>query len=284
MPQAYLACAGVRLRLLAMKLAIIGCGKMGSALIGGVVESGVIAAENIQAFDAYLPAVEQLVEARGVVAAESPEKAVEVAEVVLVCVKPGDVASLGGLLRAASGSKLVISIAAGVTLKSMVECFGERHRLVRVMPNTPALVGAGVAGIAPASGVTPEDLGLVERVFASVGRVIEVPERLMDAVTGLSGSGPAYVYTVIEALADGGVLMGLPREAALEAAAQTVLGAARMVLETGMHPGQLRDEVTSPGGTTAAGLEALEKGGLRVSLVAAVRAASERSAELGKGG
>ena len=271
---------GSRVRV--MNLAIIGCGKMGSALVGGIVESGVIKARNIHAFDAYLAAVEQLVEAQGVVAADSADAAVEAAEVVLVCVKPADVASLGGLLKAAAGSKLVVSIAAGVTLKTMAECFGDRHRLVRVMPNTPALLGAGVAGIAPASGVTPEDLGLVERVFASVGKVMEVPERLMDAVTGLSGSGPAYVYTVIEAMADGGVLMGLPRDKALEAAAQTVLGAARMVLESGMHPGQLRDEVTSPGGTTAAGLEALEKGGLRVSLLAAVRAAAERSAELGK--
>jgi pyrroline-5-carboxylate reductase len=255
---------------------------MGSALVGGIVESGVVAAQDIHAFDAYLPAVEQLVEARGVVAAESAEAAVEAAEAVLVCVKPADVASLGGLLEAVASSKLVISIAAGVRLSTLAEHFGDRHRLLRVMPNTPALLGAGVAGIAPGSTATPEDLGFAHRVFASVGRVMEVPERLMDAVTGLSGSGPAYVYTVIEALADGGVLMGLPREMALEAAAQTVLGAARMVQDTGMHPGQLRDQVTSPGGTTAAGLEALEQGGLRVALLAAVRAATERSAELGK--
>lgn len=257
---------------------------MGSALLGGVVKSGEVAPASIIVFDAYRPAVDQLVEARGVIAAASAEEAVKVGDVVLVCVKPADIASLGALLQGTAESKLVVSIAAGVTLGAMAEHFGDQHRLVRVMPNTPALVGAGVAGIAPASGVTPEDLGIVERIFSSVGKAMEVPEKLMDAVTGLSGSGPAYVYTVIEALADGGVLMGLPREEALEAAAQTVMGAARMVLETGLHPGQLRDQVTSPGGTTAAGLEALEIGGLRASLVAAVRAAAERSAELGKSG
>ena len=265
-----------------MKLAVIGCGRMGSALVGGIVKSGTFSGGAFLAFEAYLPAAEQLAESAGAQVAGSAEEAVQEAQVVLVCVKPADVASLGELLRGAEQGRLVISIAAGVTVASMHQFFGDSHRLVRVMPNTPALLGAGVAGISPGEGVTPEDLGLVVRVFESVGQAIEVPEKLLDAVTGLSGSGPAYVYTFIEALADGGVLMGLPREHAIKSAAQTVLGAAQMVLDTGLHPAQLRDQVTSPGGTTIAGIEALEEGGLRAAVLSAVRSATERSEELGR--
>src|SRR5262249_20848901 len=175
-----------------------------------------------------------------------------------------------------------VSIAAGVTLQHLAEAFGTQ-RIIRVMPNTPSLVGASAAGFAPAQGATPEDIAEVDRLFNAVGKAYRLPEHLLDAVTGLSGSGPAFVYVIIEALSDGGVRVGLPRDVATGLAAQTVLGAARMVVETGLHTGQLKDMVTSPGGTTIAGLHALERGGLRGALMDAVEAATKRSAELGKG-
>jgi pyrroline-5-carboxylate reductase len=179
-------------------------------------------------------------------------------------------------------SQLVISIAAGITLRAIAQGLGESTRLVRVMPNTPCLVGASATGFAPGAGATPEDAALVGKLFGAVGVVHRVPEQLLDAVTGLSGSGPAFAYLFIEALADGGVKCGLPRGVALELAAQTVLGAAKMVLETGQHPGALKDAVASPGGTTIAGLHALERAAFRAAAMDAVEAATQRAQELGK--
>jgi pyrroline-5-carboxylate reductase len=177
---------------------------------------------------------------------------------------------------------LVISIAAGVPLSRIAaELGGHQHRLVRVMPNTPCLVGASASAYAAGPSATADDIRLVDRLFNSVGKAIAVPEKLLDAVTGLSGSGPAYVFVMLEALSDGGVRMGLPRDVANVLAAQTMYGAAKMLLETGLHPGALKDMVTSPGGTTIAGLHALEKGGARAALMDAVQAATQRSAELG---
>jgi pyrroline-5-carboxylate reductase len=183
-----------------------------------------------------------------------------------------------------SGSKdgkLLISIVAGLSIASLEKAAGEKLRIIRVMPNTPALVLAGASGYATGTQATDEDAETAQKIFGGVGLAVRVKESLLDAVTGLSGSGPAYVYTIIEALADGGVLMGLPRDLALQLAAKTVAGAAEMVLQTGLHPAVLRDQVASPGGTTIAGIEALEAGGLRAALITAVRAATERSAALG---
>ena len=177
-------------------------------------------------------------------------------------------------------SHLVVSIAAGITLRQLQATLGTDCRLVRVMPNTPCLVGASAAGYAPAEAATAEDVVLVDRLLNSVGRAFRLPEHLLDAVTGLSGSGPAFVAVMIEALADGGVRVGLSREVALILAAQTVLGTAKMVLEAGLHPAQLKDMVASPGGTTIAGLHALERSGVRAALMDAVEAATRRATEL----
>jgi pyrroline-5-carboxylate reductase len=177
--------------------------------------------------------------------------------------------------------RLVISIAAGITLAALEDAAGVQDRVIRAMPNTPALVGKGAAGFCLGTRATREDAAVAKHLLGSTGLAVEVPERLMNAVTGLSGSGPAYIYLVIEALADGGVRMGIPRADAIQLAAQTVLGAAAMVMETGQHPAVLKDMVTSPGGTTIAGLAELERNGLRSALIEAVTAATRRADELG---
>jgi pyrroline-5-carboxylate reductase len=266
-----------------MKIGFIGSGRMASALLEGILRAGIVAPGGVVATDKIASAASELARRTGARSVASNAEAAANGETLMLCVKPGDVQAA---LREAGNlqGKLLISIAAGVPLKRLREWTAGGPRLIRVMPNTPALIGKGAAAYAAGEGATAEDLALAEGIFGSVGVVVRVKEELLDAVTGLSGSGPAFVYTVIEALADGGVLMGLPRDVALRLAAQTALGAAAMALETGLHPAQLRDQVTSPGGTTIAGLEALEDAGLRSALIGAVRAATERSGELGAAG
>jgi pyrroline-5-carboxylate reductase len=192
-------------------------------------------------------------------------------------------AVLAELAPAVTARHLLISIAAGVSTATIRAALGKDARIIRVMPNTPALVLRGAAAIARGKGLEPDDLGTAEEIFGAVGRAVVLDEEAMDAVTGLSGSGPAYVAIVIEALADGGVRMGLDRATALMLATQTVLGAAQLLSETGMHPASLKDMVSSPGGTTIAGIAALEEGGLRSTLIRAVERATLRSRELGRG-
>jgi pyrroline-5-carboxylate reductase len=207
------------------------------------------------------------------------------ADVLVLAVKPqAMVAVLEEVAGGIEGRHLLISIAAGVSLARMESRLAEGTRVIRVMPNTPALVGASASAFALGAAATEADGELVSRLFASVGLAYRVREELLDAVTGLSGSGPAYGYQIIEALSDGGVAEGLPREVATRLAAQTLLGAARMVLETGQHPAWLKDQVTSPGGTTLEGLREMEQGGVRAALMNAVRAAAEKSRRLGQGG
>ena len=264
-----------------MKLGFIGCGRMATALVGGVVEAGVFPAAAIFVNDCIPAAVEALSQKSGVVALADSAALVASVDALVLCVKPADaLAALRGMGDALAG-KLVISIVAGLSLAKLEEAAGATARVVRVMPNTPALIGQGAAVFATGSLATAKDAALVSKIFASVGTVAKVKEPLLDAVTGLSGSGPAYVYLVIEALADGGVMMGLPRDLSLQLAAQTVAGAAAMVLQTGLHPAALKDQVTSPGGTTIAGLEELEGAAVRAAFLSAVRAATERSQQLG---
>jgi pyrroline-5-carboxylate reductase len=203
------------------------------------------------------------------------------ADLLVLCVKPGDALPALRELGAAAEGKLLVSIAAGLTIAALQEAAAPAARVIRVMPNTPALIHRGATAYSLGTTATEADAAAVEALFGAVGVVHQVKEPLLDVVTGLSGSGPAFAYLVVEALADGAVLMGLPRELALQLAAQTVAGSAEMVMRTGQHPAVLRDMVTSPGGTTIAGIEALEQGGARAALIAAVRAATERARVLG---
>jgi pyrroline-5-carboxylate reductase len=268
-------------RLAEIKLGFIGVGSMGGAIIRRLLAGGFVHRENLVYFDPD-PARQAQMDELGVAAAlDNPE--VMHAPVVVLGVKPQVMpAVLNGVKEFARPWHLVISIAAGVPLAVLEGAFPD-SRVIRVMPNTPTLVGAGMAALAPGRGVTPEDLALGLDLFRAVGQAVIVEERLMDAVTGLSGSGPAFVAVFIEALADGGVKMGLPRPLALTLATQTVLGTARLCHEEEMHPALLKDLVTSPGGTTIAGLHALESAGFRGAVMDAVTAAAARSKELGKG-
>lgn len=266
-----------------MKLGVIGCGKMGTALIQGAIRSGVVAAGDVVGCDTYEGSRAAFAGSTGAAVVSGIADVASACEVILLCTKPLDVPSaLAELVKTSAGApRLIISIAAGVTLSALEKAASENFRVIRAMPNTPALVGKGAAGFCLGSRATAEDGRTAQSLLAAVGLAVEVPERLMDAVTGLSGSGPAYIYVVIDALADGGVRAGIPRADAVKLAAQTVLGAAAMVMETGEHPAVLKDMVTSPGGTTIAGLAELERHGLRSALIEAVGAATRRATELG---
>lgn len=266
-----------------MKLGVIGCGKMGTALVEGAIRAGVVRAEEVTGCDPVAAAREGFLQATGGTVVADAAGVAAVSEVILLCTKPQDVAAALGEMGRAVGAeeRLVISIAAGVTLASLEAAAPGHFRVVRAMPNTPALVGKGAAGFCLGSRAGSADGEIARGLLGAVGLAVEVPEKLMDAVTGLSGSGPAYGYLMIEALADGGVRMGLPRAEALQLAAQTMMGAAAMVLETGMHPAALKDMVTSPGGTTIAGLAEMERLGVRAALIEAVSAATRRAQELG---
>lgn len=256
---------------------------MATALARGLVAAGFSTTAQIVASDVVPAAKKQFADETGARVVDSNAEVATSAQILILAVKPQQMSGvLAELRHHLTADHLVISIAAGISLNAILSVLGHHTRLVRVMPNTPCLVGESASGFAVGGAATADDKALVERLLSSVGVAVAVDEKLLDAVTGLSGSGPAYVYQVIEALSDGGVRVGLPRDIATKLAAQTVMGAAKMVLETGQHPGVLKDAVTSPGGTTIAGLHALERGGLRASLMNAVEAATNRSKELGQ--
>jgi pyrroline-5-carboxylate reductase len=264
-------------------LGFIGSGKMATALVRGLLAARLTTPDRVIAGDALPEAQKTLADATGVKVTGDNRQVLETAQVVVLAVKPQVMpAVLSEIKPVVTPRHLLVSIAAGITLRQLADGLGKEQRLVRVMPNTPCLVGASASGYCLGPNTTAEDGALVEKMLNAVGRAHRLPETLLDAVTGLSGSGPAFVAVVIEALSDGGVRMGLPREVATALAAQTVFGAAKMVLEAGLHPATLKDMVASPGGTTIAGLQALESGGLRAALIDAVEAATKRAVELGK--
>jgi pyrroline-5-carboxylate reductase len=267
---------------MARRWGFIGSGKMATALIKGMLRAGIAPIEAILASDPLVPARTLLQLETGVSVSDSNLEVVEQSDVVVLAVKPQTMAGVLASVRSAVTTEhLVVSVAAGITIATIVHGLRPGTRVIRVMPNTPALVGEGASAYALGPDVRPDDETLVKTFLDSVGQSVAVAEPLLNAVTGLSGSGPAFVYLMIEALSDGGVRAGLPREVATLLASQTVLGAARMVRETGLHPGVLKDQVASPGGTTIAGLHALERAAVRGALIDAVEAATRRSAELG---
>lgn len=264
-------------------IAIIGSGNMGDALVGGLIGSGSSKPQNIICSDIRKDKLDAIKSKYKVRTTTSNLKAVAEADIVIYAVKPQLMASV--LIETGPKldmSKLVISIAAGVPLAAMESCIEKDMRLIRVMPNIAASVKEAATAIAAGAHATKDDVKLAMEIFNSIGKCIFLKENdLMDAITGLSGSGPAYIFLIVDALADAGVKMGLSRQDSLFLAAQTVLGAAKLLMETQEHPGQLKDKVTSPGGTAIAGLATLESGGLRTTLINAVEAATNRSKELG---
>jgi pyrroline-5-carboxylate reductase len=265
------------------KLGIIGGGVMAEAILSRLITAHIYAADEILVSDP-LPQRRDFLHQQYRVRVTFDNRATAEAETLLLAIKPqvldAVVATLVGE-TARQKPSLIVSILAGVPLSRLEAAFPGQP-VIRAMPNTPATVGAGISAIAPGKKVEDHHLSLARSIFEAVGQVVEVPESLMDAVTGLSGSGPAYVAIAIEALADGGVAAGLPRAVASKLALQTVLGTAKLIQESGLHPAELKDRVTSPGGTTIAGLTQLEKGGFRSALIEAVRAATQRSQELGR--
>ncbi|HEY5480331.1 MAG TPA: pyrroline-5-carboxylate reductase [Verrucomicrobiae bacterium] len=267
-----------------LTIGFLGAGKMAAALARGFVRAGLLTARQVIASDPSEAARAAFAKEVGAKTTASNPDVARFANVLVLAVKPDQVSTVLADIRDHFTAKhCLISIAAGMPLAKLEAGLGAGARLIRVMPNTPALVGASATAFALGKSARPEDGELAQKLFSAIGLAFQVKEALLDAVTGLSGSGPAYVCLFIEGLSDGGVAAGLPREVATRLAAQTVLGSAKMVLETGLHPGVLKDMVTSPGGTTIEGLHELEKGKVRGALISAVRAAAEKSRKLGQG-
>ncbi|PID74033.1 MAG: pyrroline-5-carboxylate reductase [Desulfobacterales bacterium] len=265
-------------------IGFIGAGNMAEAMIRGILpaltDSGLLP-EALIASDISAGRREYMAATYGIHMTAETEDVFRRAHTIILAVKPRTAPALFPLFhRMADSDHLLISIMAGVSLSTMIKGIGDAPRIIRTMPNTPIFAGAGAVAIADDGAASPEDLRVVETIFSPVARTFRVPESLLNAVTGLSGSGPAYIFMVIEALADGGVNMGLPRDLARTLAAQTVMGAAKMVLESGRHPGELKDMVTSPGGTTIAAVHSLESGGLRSLMMDAVEAAARKGMKL----
>ena len=268
-----------------LKLGFLGAGKMATALAKGFIHGKLAAPKTLIASDPMEAAREHFAKETGAKTTAANLEVARAADVLILATKPDQVAGALAEIHDELKSKIdyvVLSIAAGVTISKLEGALPAGTRVIRVMPNTPALIGESASAFALGKNATAADGELAKKLLSAVGVVFQVKENLLDAVTGLSGSGPAYVYQFIEALSDGGVASGLPRDIATRLAAQTVVGAAQMVLQTGQHPGALKDQVASPGGTTIEGLHELEKGKLRATVMNAVRAATEKSKKLGQ--
>jgi pyrroline-5-carboxylate reductase len=264
-----------------LHIAVLGTGKMGGILVQAFLRSGLVPSDHLVATVAHEARAQVLSKQFGIAVTTDNKQAAQSADVILLGVKPqqlGDV--VRGIAPALKPGTLLISFAASVKTSAIEEAAGGKVPVIRAMPNTPAMVGAGITAICRGRYVTDQQLDLAQQIFSTVGRTVTVDEKHMDAVTGLSGSGPAFLYIIIEALAEAGVNVGLPRDIATLLASQTTFGAAKMVLETGSHPALLKDEVTTPAGCTVEGILELEEGGLRVTLIKAVKRATERAREL----
>jgi pyrroline-5-carboxylate reductase len=265
------------------RIGMLGAGNMAGALIRGLLASKSVTAEQIVASDVRAEHLKELETKYGIKTFSDNRELAAVSNLVVLAVKPQVIDRvLDQMADSFAPDTLLVSIAAGVPIRSLEARLPAHVRVVRAMPNTAAIALAGATGIAPGSRATQTDIDITQALFAAVGRSVVLDESLIDAVTGLSGSGPAYIMVIIEALADGGVKVGLHRDTALLLAAQTVYGSAKLLLETGEHPGRLKDLVTSPGGTAIAGLHTLETGGIRRTLIDAVESAAKRAAELGE--
>lgn len=265
------------------RIGILGTGNMGAAIVRGLASSGKFLPRTICATDAATDRLNELAEDYQITAVAGNRALVAQCDVIVLAVKPQILFRvLEEVGATVAANRLFVSIAAGITTSALEQALPPTARVVRTMPNTPAVALASITAMTRGARSKPEDMDMVRFLFESIGQVVEVDESMLDAVTGLSGSGPAYVLLAIEALADGGVRMGLPRQTAQLLAAQTVFGTAKMVLESNLHPAQLRDNVTSPGGTTIAGLSALEERAVRHAFISAVQAATLRSIELGQ--
>ncbi|MBN1662892.1 MAG: pyrroline-5-carboxylate reductase [Deltaproteobacteria bacterium] len=266
------------------RIGVIGGGKMGGVLIGGIIKNKLAAKDAVTVSDKDLARLQELEKQWGVSITEDNKKVARESDIIILSVKPQTMPNvLDDIKEALTKNKTVISIAAGISIKFMEARLKKGIHLIRAMPNTPALCGEGATALALGADATQKDLALARTIFDAVGLTVIVKEELLNAVTGLSGSGPAYGFIIVEALSDAGVLMGLPRDLALKLAAQTLLGAAKLCLAGDKHPGELKDMVTSPAGTTIAGVQALEDGALRATLIAAVQAAVLRAGELESG-
>lgn len=264
-------------------ISFIGCGNMAQAIINGVVKSNLVDSQKVIASDYDASKLQYVKEANNINVTNDNKECAAFGDVVILCVKPIHmITAINEIKDSVKENAIIVSIAAGVSVKDLEDAFGKAVKIIRVMPNTPALVGEGMSALCKNSNISNDEFQEVLKIFESFGKADVIEERLIDAVTGVSGSSPAYVYMFIEALADGAVLEGLPRDKAVKMAAQAVLGSAKMVLDSGKHPGELKDNVCSPGGTTIEAVYSLEKNNFRGAVIEAVHAASEKNRKMSK--